>query len=124
MKRDLWFILFLALGVVLGGVVYAKIRREPTDDERKLCWLAAELDLTRDQQAKIEALHVRYCPEICRLGLTCGRNNAQDASRQCRQATMALVQAVAAELTDVQRKRYLEMVASCRREPAGAASRP
>jgi hypothetical protein len=123
MRRGLWFILLLGLGTVLGGMVHATLRREPTDDERKLCWLEAELDLTPDQQAKIKALHVSYCPEICRLGLSCGRNTPE-ASEQCRKATRELVRAVAAELTADQRKRYLEIVASCLDESVGAASRP
>lgn len=123
MKRGLLFILLLALGTVFGGMVYHPFRPEPTDDERKLCWLAAELDLTHDQQAKINALHVRYCPEICWLALSCGRNEPA-TSQQCRNATRELVRAVATELTAGQRKRYLEIVASCLDEPTGAASRP
>jgi hypothetical protein len=123
MKRGVLFILLLGLGAVLGGVVYAALRPERTDDERKLGWLATELDLTKDQQVKIKVLHERYCPEICRLGMKCG-GNAPEASRRCRNATKELVQAVAAELTAVQRTRYLEMVACCVDESAGAAPRP
>lgn len=123
MKRSIFFILLLGLGMVLGGVVYAALRPERTDDDRKLCWLGAQLDLTKDQQTKIKMLHERYCPEICRLGLTCV-GNGPGASQQCRNATRELVRAVAAELTADQRKRYLAMVAGCLDESAGAAPRP
>lgn len=123
MKRGVLFMLLLGLGTFLGGVVYAALRPERTDDDRKLGWLATQLVLTNDQQAKIRVLHEQYCPKICRLGAMCG-GNAPEASRQCRNATKELVQAVSAELTEDQRKRYLEMVAGGVGESAGATPRP
>jgi len=118
MKRSVWFVLLLALGTFLGGILYAAIRPEPTDDERKLRWLAAQLELTPGQLAKIRVLHEQHCPEICRL------STAADAGQQCRNATKELIGAVSAELTPAQRQRYLELVASCLEESGGAAARP
>jgi Spy/CpxP family protein refolding chaperone len=123
MKRGWYFLLLLVLGAGLGGGLHGALRPVRTADQRRLDWLAAQLDLTPEQRQKVAHLHKKFCPEIYRHGKD-GRPDNAEARRQCRAITTKLVRGVLAVLTPEQQKRYRTLVAPCLDESAGPLPRP
>lgn len=120
MKRGLIFSGLLLTGAVLGAVVYATSRPEPSEEQHRLDWLAAELELNASQRSRVTELHQRYCPQICELNEACERGESL-ARSECRETTQRLIRAVSGELSPLQRMRYHELVAPCLVPPTNAA---
>ncbi len=145
MKRPALYLLCLLMAAVTayGLTVYLRTRRP----EDQWVWLRREFHLNDGQFARVQALHEAYqpvCADHCSRILAArqrlaelaraGRTNTtdyvatlarwEDVQRECEQATLRHLEAVAAVMNSADGRRYLGMMVprvihSDHREPLG-----
>jgi len=116
MKR-LLLVLVLACGSgVAAYAVFLKTHAVNQQFDCEISWLSHKLSLTPEQMARIRELHLKYCPTMNGLQAACSHNQdavkSPELAQACRDSTTKLVETVSAELTPVQKEKYLQLVAS------------
>jgi hypothetical protein len=117
MKR---LILVLVLVCGSGVAAYAVFLKTHTAANQQfdceISWLSHKLSLTPEQTARVRELHLKYCPTMNGLQASCSHNQdsekRMELAQACRDSTAKLVEAVSAELTPVQKEKYLQLLAS------------
>lgn len=116
MRRFVLLLLFTAGSALAAHALYLVARPEKPVEVCTMDWLAGELQLTRAQYEAVWEIHLRRCAEICRLDAEraqCAPDTALRLENACRFATQKLIHEVCAQLTPVQREKYLRLVAPC-----------
>lgn len=121
MKKWILALVLVLAGAAIAHGVYIRVCPRVAENRCTMQWLKAQLDLSPEQFAKIEAIHKARWPMLKQLQKEqqCAKEDGGGGGGVCERATQELIEAVCAELRPEQRAKYLSLVSPCSKKERG-----